>query len=108
MKFFCFLSLIILSFGFVSSDDKTIGEIGISELVIDRSTLKDIKKVFPNGTKKNHKIRAKKSGHLKFSSSKCLRLNGKKYKAKYIKYLDEKNGLIFNLGSDNILKTIQR
>jgi len=106
IKFFLVVSLIILLSGFISSDDKIIGANGIASLIIDVSTAKDIKKAFPNGKREVKKKHMQGHSHVLLKTGECKEIIGKKHTVRYVKYVDEKNGLIFNFGKADNLKTI--
>ena len=104
--FFGVVSLIIFSFGFISGDDMIIGKNGIASLIIDSSNLKDIRKNFPNGKRDVHKVRMQGRGYACLKTGRCIEIKGKKHTVKFVSYVDEKNGLKFNLGKDDNLKSI--
>ena len=105
IKFFCIVSLIILSFGFISDDDKTIGKNGIASLMIDSSNLKDVRKVFPNGKRGVRKVQMQGRGYA-CTAGRCIEIKGKKHTVRFVNYVDEQNGLEFYLGKYDNLKSI--
>lgn len=100
------ITILVFSMGFMAKSDNIIGKEGISSLRMEISNLKDIKEIFPNGKKITKKYRMQNRGYAMLSSGLCIEIKGKKYIAKHVTYIDEENGLIFNLGMDNRLYEI--